>query len=364
MESHNAVLSAFKPYFKIMQILGLFPFIVKESMYLKLETKFSLSKFCITIVTLLISLIMFGLALFGASQFDYDYSAAVYWKFILYITFAIALTQIIIQILFSRKIVEIVEDLIKFNFGLMRSGISTYNFIRFQNQCKKVSVITTVMTSIILICCLSIIVYTMLSGVGWRYVVFIHWGFSFEQFHGCFNATQFFIFTWLTSQGFECLLSHLKVSKSKLTPENLRKISALFYQLGLVIKSLNGSLCELLNFTLAITFLNEVFSIYSFFMTTYYYGEDLTFQILFSSSLWFYVHFMRKIFISYGGSKIKTAIESLKEFVLHLINTITDEYLKNELRCMLFQMECGVQNVQNSIFVIDWKLAFMVSVTS
>lgn len=365
MELHNAVLSSFKPYFTVLQVLGLFPFDLKELKYSKLTTQFSFTKFCFTVLIVFQTFTMFGLALIGASEFDIDYFAAVYWKWTVYISNMIIILQIVAQNLCSQKIVKIVENLMAFNLQMMHFGISTKCFIKFQNQCKKIQIMTICMMSLITGYCLSITSYIIiLSEQGWKYLIYLHWGLTFELFYGCFNVTQFFIFAWLTSRGFICLRSHLEISAKKLTFDKLRKVAALFHQLCQVVKCINESLCELLNFTLAVTLLNEIFGIYSWAITMSFYSDGISMQLIFmisSSLLWLGVHVIRKCFISYAGSIVKSSIESLKQFVLQLIHSSNDELLRNELRCMLFQMECGPKNLENSFFVIDWKLIFMVN---
>lgn len=360
MESYNAVLTCLKPYFTFLQVLGLFPYDLKEVNYSKVVIEFNILKFCYSIFTLLFALTVFGLSIVGASDYERIYVSAYYWKIIAYVTNMIFILQIIAHILYGREIVKIVQVLGNFSLQMFRYGISTGSFLKFQSACKKVPYITAIPMSLVAVYCLSTSFYTILYSDGYGYFIYLNFGLLYELFHGYFNVTQFFIFTWLISQGFRCIESHLKSSVFKTNSENIQMISSLFNQLCIAVKYMNGSLTQLLSLTLTVTLINEVFCVYSWTMIFWHYSVIISFPHVVSSGAWLLAHLIREIMICYAGSSVTTSIESIKELVMSLITNSKDEMFRNEMRCLLFQMECCNKKIENSFFVIDWKLMLMV----
>lgn len=99
-------------------------------------------------------------------------------------------------------------------------------------------------------------------------------------------------------------------------------------------------------------------------MTFYHYSMDMDvytqLTYIASSIFWLGVHVIRKVVICYAGTFVKNSIESLKELVLQLISNASNDSLRNELRCILVQIDCGPKKIENSFFVIDWRLLLMV----
>lgn len=361
MESHSAILSCLKTYLRALQVFGLFPFDLEELKFSKIVLKFNAIKFCITLIVILVIFLMFGLNLWHASDYDDLYLAAYYWRVTSNIVNLILIVQILAQFLCNRRIVEVIENLMIFNNQMMQFGVSSGAYIKFQYDCKKVPLITIGMMCFLAGYCVIITYFSCTTKEGWKYFAFLHWGLTIELLYGYINVVQFFIFTWMISKGFECLESHLKTSASRLSTEKIQKVSILFNQLVQSINCINGSLCELLSPTLASTLINEVFFIYS--LTIYHQAGNASytfFEIVFCTFGWFAVHAARVVLISYSGSSVSSSHGSLKDFILNLINIEKSESLKNEMRCILFQIESGNKNLRNSFFDINWRLMFTV----
>lgn len=365
MESYNAVLSCFKSYFIVLQLLGLFPFEIKDFQNGNLIVQFRSIKFIFTIVITSSSSVGLVLVLYYGSDFDDLYYSAIYWKFTAYISITLLLIQIVVQLFCHRKIVKIVEKLVNFNLQMMQSRmIINQPYMKLQHDCKKVPIMLISMLCVFFGYFVIQSAYTVYFG-GWQYFVFVHFGLSIELLYGCFNVTQFFIFNWLATQAFVCLKLYMGTSSNGLSFEKLQNVLKLFNELCHVVNLINESLCEILIPTIAASLLSEIFTAYSWAEAHYYvYGEFvLTWQYVLNSGSWIFFHLLRQTIICYSGFMIKSIIEDLKQLVMDLVTTVNDGTLKNELRCLLFQIECGPKHVENSLFVIDWKLMLMVSIS-
>lgn len=362
MESHNAVLSCFRSYFIVLQTLGLFPFELKDFQSGKFIVQFRSIKFIFTIVIISSSSVGLVLVLYYGSDFDDLYYSAIYWKFTAYISNTLLLIQIVVQLFCNRKIVKIVEKLINFNLQMMQSRIIINQpYMKLQRDCKKVPIMLISMLCVFFGYFIIQSAYTVYFA-GWQYFVFVHFGLSFELLYGCFNVTQFLIFNWLTTQAFVCLKLYVGTSSNGLSFEKLQNVANLFNELCHVVNLINESFCEILTPTIAASILNEIFTAYSWAEAYYYtYGEFvLTWKYVLNSGSWVFIHLLRQTIVCYGGYIVKSMIADLKQQVMDLVTSAKDETIKNELRCLLFQIECGPKNVENSLFVIDWKLMLMV----
>lgn len=362
METNNTVFSCLKPYFCILKILGLFPYNIKEVKSSKILIEFSETKFMLTIVALCIPSFGYIVALKYASAFDDLFEGAVFWKHLNYILNLITLIQIMAQLYWNSKIVRTLEYFMEFNNKIFTFGLNARSIIRFQKNCCKIPNLTIIMTLVILVYSLYVLAYSTFYG-GWQYSLFLQYGLSLEFLYGCFNVMQFIIFSLIIEQSFICLTSFVEISMKNLSSHKIDKTMNLFNILHESINVSNESLSELLTPTIAATLVNEVLTSFFVVKQIFFYEENFSVSYVFTSGVWIFFNFLRHVLVCYAGASVKSSMASFKQSLLNCIVVTKNELLRNELRCMLFQMECGPKYLENSIFVVDWSLTLMVGLS-
>lgn len=362
MKFHNAAFSSLKPYITLIQYSGLFPYNLKLTKNCELKAQLSYFKCSISIIILIIATTILGLALWRASEFDDGYLSAYYWKIVAYISDVFTILQIILQFILCRKIFNIIEKLVIFQQQLFDFGVSNKCIIDFQKSCENVRIVTFVVFTAMIIYSISFSAYSIfINFMGSSYFFYVHIGLVFEFIYGYINVIQFATVTSMITKEINCLNLHLQSFNDRISTEKIKKFFNLFRKVVETLRCTNGNIAELLNTTIAITLINVIFCCYSWCTILYYSLTNfITVDFFTSSGIWMIFHIIRVVVVCYYGALVASSFDKTKNKLFDLISNSNNEIFCNEIRNILIQVELNVRKVENSFFVMDWRLIFSV----
>lgn len=360
----RTVLFSLRPCLFLMKIFGLFPFKLRHvplKLSLKVKNCFLIFHYFVMMQCIpagLIYLIMSNFELKTVNKKIVISNAL--WQIIAVLTSIIVSVQSVIQLFSCRKVIKIVDAIDRFDKKALKLGI----LVDLSGDRKKIFIFIGL---IFLAPVCSVISYSTLIlqpnsiqfylKLLYRLNVCIHHGLLI----GSLYAIQFVSFVWLTKKRFVVLNEYLR-SRQKL---DAHKIYGLYSDVTNSIAEINNSLTFNLNFTLLMSLVNVVFSIFS---TTISLFHTKIFELY---SIWGHLisnlagitsNLILIISICSSGDSLTSAAKSNEETVLKMIYKWRDEMYNNELRCLLFQMKGHNKKIENIFFVINWKLVFMVSI--
>lgn len=190
--------------------------------------------------------------------------------------------------------------------------------------------------------------------------------FFLQTFLVYFHIINFFMFCGLSRSRFKqlnefvkfCLSNNLIIMKS-------RKIINMHGSLCDVISLINKSFSVGIIFILIKIILQEIFTVFStvFMLINNNFDTYVNFLIdLINLLCWLTLLLILKIIICYSGASLTTSTSVLEKMILNWINKLSkdDELLEHQLLKMHYAIKSTDKNVENALFIINWKLLLMV----
>lgn len=277
------------------------------------------------------------------------------WRLIVIFGLIMDLIQSIIHISQTRRIAKLIQLVQIFDKKLQNLGCSVdYKIIQ-----KKTLEVTI------------LLIFTMIVAI---LVVFIVppdlrslkeiTKYSFLLISVGFFSTQFYVFIWQMKIRFEKLNQHLIRCLAVKNGESqkicdLQEFFTLYHNLSKIVSHFNQLFTQNLTFNLLNVLANEILAFYSIIRFLRF--PIATWQRLMSNIVWGLIFIICNILICYSGFSVRKIAESNGRSILKSMKVIKHVKVNNKIREIHNQMKVLEINIQNGIFVVDWKLFFIVS---
>lgn len=343
------------PILILSRTFGFFPFVIKSN---KKNRELKLSFFWCLNSCLTFSFIFYlTILLIQLGQFDIILSEV--WRSITIVEGVFFIVEFIKFSIFKgyRKILLLISSLKNYDENAIKYGI----FIDYAKEKKEY-----------LLCSLSIITIVIYNAI--LMMLFINRNDSTPysiQISGCyfslilyFFAIQFFTFSMVLKTRFdklnEFLKFSMKIQKQNINMQHIANFMKLYYDLYQIVKHFNETFSSSVLTTLVKIILNLIFTIHGVLNIIYQNHSIVFVYNLSTSSSWILYHFICMIMICHSGNSLTKTAEESEELILAEAFKTGNLIKSNELLHHHNKLKCLDKNIQNTFFVINWKLFFTV----
>lgn len=361
------VLTSLRPYLILMKYFGLLNVDLSDKLP-KIITK---SGFTFILHFLLMQCIPIGFNYLMISSFELSYNnkqmiivSEMLWRLIAISTCIMVNVQSIIQVMSSRKIVNVVKLINEFDEKAHKIGM-LFDYFMDRKHIK-----WTIVALLSLAPAYALMTYSFMYHQfrGTRFLdgsipIYVRTNLSIQYglLMGSLLVIQFISFILVIKRRFIMVNQYLIFQNSKIDAHYINDLLSYLYD---SIEGINSALTMNLLLTMMFSLINVVFCIFT--SLTFIFNPELleynsTAIHVLSNLTWIAENLFVIMIICHHGSSLTKTAELTQDIILKMIVKSRDENYNNELRCLLFQMKNRNTKVENVFFTIDWKSMAMVS---